>query len=58
MGQPNRSNLMEIHNNLWKNTASVHSNLGGGNHGSLAITIGAQDYLVQMGHSSIAPIEL
>ena len=37
--QPNRSNLMELHNNLCKNAASVHSNLGGENNGLLSIVI-------------------
>ena len=55
-GQPNRSNLMELHNNLCENAASVKSNLGGGNHGLLPIIGRAQYYLVQTGHAFIAPI--
>ena len=39
MGQLNQSNLMELHKTLCKNSASVHSNLGGGKNGLLAIII-------------------
>ena len=56
MGQPHRSNLMELHKNLCKNSASVHSNLGGGNHDFLAIIIGEKDNLAKMGHAFISPI--
>ena len=56
IGQPNQSNLMDLNKNLCEYTASVHSNLGGGNHGFLAISIGKKDYLVKTSHAFIAPI--
>ena len=52
-GQTNRNNLTEIHNNLCKNALFFHFNLGGVNHGLLAIVIVAQDYLAQTGRSFI-----
>ena len=55
-GQTNRSSLMELHKNLCKNAAYLHSNPGGGNHGLLTIVIGAQYYLVQTVHAFIDPI--
>ena len=57
-GQPNQKNLIEIHQNLCKNYSSVQYNLRRVNHDLLAIVIGAQDYLAQMGHTFIARINL
>ena len=49
-GEPTREALIEIHIIIRLNAASVASNLDGGLHGHLPLTLAAYDYLEQTGH--------
>ena len=50
LGEPTRESLIKIHQIISGNTASVASNLGGGWHIHLALTMTADEYLAQAGH--------
>ena len=45
IGDPTRESLIKIHQLISRNMAAVVSNIGGGQHGHLTITITAEDYL-------------
>ena len=47
--------IIEIHQLISGNVASVTSNLGGGWHGHLALTVTVEDYLVHMGYYFVLP---
>ena len=48
-GETTRESLIEIHRLISGNSVSVASDIGGGRHGHLAITMTAEDYLAQTG---------
>ena len=47
--------LIELHRLISSNTASVASNLGGGQHGLLALAMTTEDYMSQTGHTFVLP---
>ena len=47
--------LKDLHILVSGNVASVESNLGGGEHGHLTLTITAEKYLAQMGYKFLPP---
>ena len=54
-GEPTRAVLIEIHQFISGNAASVASNLGGGRHGHLALTMTAKYYRAQSGFAFVLP---
>ena len=48
--EPTRESLIKIHRLIGGNADSVASNLGGGQHGHLVLTMTVEDYLYQTGH--------
>ena len=54
-GDPNREHLILLYKELAANAASVPSNLGGGNHGHLALMLSEPNYLAQTGNSFVLP---
>eukprot|EP00957_Ditylum_brightwellii_P082019 6236891-Ditylum_brightwellii.AAC.1 len=52
---PTRESIQTIHINLNANTASVPSDLGGGAHGHLGLTIGGAEYQTITGHAFARP---
>ena len=55
VGEPTREALIDLHRILISNAASIVSNLGGGHHDHLALTMTADDYLAQTGHTFVPP---
>ena len=55
VGELIRESLIKIHQLISGNVASVASNLGGGRHVHLALTMTAEDYLAQMGYVFVPP---
>ena len=54
-GEPTREGLIEIHRLVSGNAAYVLSNLGGGRHGHLALTMTSEEYAAQKGLSFVRP---
>ena len=54
-GEPTRESIIDIDQLISGNTTSVASNLGGGWHGHLALTMTMEDYLDQTGHVFVPP---
>ena len=54
-GEPTRGGLIEIHRLISGNEASVASNLGGGQHGHLALTMTAKEYMENTGLVFVPP---
>ena len=46
--EPTREGLIDLHRLISGNTASVASNLGGGRHGHLTLTMTADEYMEQI----------
>ena len=53
--EPTRESLNDINCILRSNAASISSNLGGGHHDHLALTMAAGEYLSQTRHMFIPP---
>ena len=53
--EPTREGLIEIHRLISGNVASMVSNLGGGQHGHLALTMTAEKYMEQTGFAFVPP---
>ena len=54
-GCPTYTIISEVHKKLKKNSASVHSNLGGGQHGLLGLTLQDRTYTTLTGVTFILP---
>ena len=54
-GEPTREGLIELHQLISGNAASVASNLGGGRHGKLTLTMTDKDYMEQIGFAFLPP---
>ena len=54
-GDPTREALIELHQLISGNAASVASNIGGGRHGHLALTMTKEDYLAQTYYAFVPP---
>eukprot|EP00978_Attheya_sp_CCMP212_P021255 scaffold61947_cov63-Attheya_sp.AAC.1 len=54
-GVPMMKALVKMHKRLCENAAAVTSNLGGGNHGHLALLVTDKDYLEETKQTFIAP---
>ena len=55
VGEPTRESLIEIHQFISENAASVASNLREVWHGHLALTMTTEEYLSQTGHAFVTP---
>ena len=56
-GVPTYESIADLHRRLNENAASVQTNLGGGRHGYLALTISAQKYNQVTGHGFVIPAD-
>ena len=54
-GYPTREALIELHQLISGNAASVASNIGGGRNGHLALTMTNEDYLAQTYYAFVPP---
>ena len=54
-GDPTREALIELHQIISGNAASVASNIGGGRNGHLALTMTNEDYLAQTYYAFVPP---
>ena len=53
--EPTREGLIHLHRLVRGNVASVASNLGGGRHGHLALTITTEDYMEHTVYNFVPP---
>ena len=53
--EPTRKSLVDIYRTLSSNVVSIASNLDGGRHGYLELTMAADNYLSQTGHTFDPP---
>ena len=53
--EPTRESPIKIHRLISGNAVSVASNLGGGRHGYLALTMASEEYLDQTGYEFVSP---
>ena len=49
-GRPDFDSIAAVHTKLKANAASIHSNLGGGNHGLLGLALQPGTYTILTGH--------
>ena len=54
-GEPTREGLVDLHQLISGNAASVAFNFGGGQHRHLALTMMAEDYRAQTGSEFVPP---
>ena len=54
-GEPTREGLIYIHRLISRNAASMASNLGGGRHGHLSLTMMAEEYMEQTVFAFLPP---
>ena len=54
-GEPDYACIKKVHDKLRANAASVHSTLGGGNHGLLGLVMTSASYLTTTGTAFIRP---
>ena len=55
VGEPTRESLIEIHQLISENAASMASNIGEVWHDHLALTMTVEEYLSQAGHAFVPP---
>ena len=50
-GKPTRKDIEKLQKKIYANAAAIQSELGGGAHGHLGLTITLADYLTATGHN-------